>query len=80
MLTGRDLLQTLLCTLAQQLLHSFGRRNALSFPWPGGSAATAAARQKAPRDQVVLGRLAPYLERDCLRSLTPCVSSDPRTM
>src|SRR6478752_1322987 len=26
-----------------------------------------------------LGRLAPYLERDCLRSLTPCVSSTPRS-
>src|SRR5204862_1670458 len=26
------------------------------------------------------GRLAPYLERDCLRSLTPCRSSEPRTM
>ena len=25
-----------------------------------------------------LGRLAPYLERLCLRSLTPCVSSTPR--
>src|SRR5207245_816006 len=27
-----------------------------------------------------LGRFAPYLERDCLRSLTPCRSSEPRTM
>jgi len=27
-----------------------------------------------------LVRLAPYLERDCLRSLTPCRSSEPRTM
>ena len=27
-----------------------------------------------------LGRLAPYLERLCLRSLTPCVSRLPRTM
>lgn len=27
-----------------------------------------------------LGRLAPYLERDCLRSLTPAVSKLPRTM
>src|SRR4029453_19141613 len=26
-----------------------------------------------------LGRLAPYLERDCLRSLTPCVSRTPRS-
>ena len=26
------------------------------------------------------GRLAPYLERRCLRSLTPCVSSTPRSM
>src|SRR5438045_4543136 len=26
-----------------------------------------------------LGRLAPYLERDCLRSLTPWVSSTPRS-
>ncbi len=26
------------------------------------------------------GRFAPYFERDCLRSLTPCVSSEPRTM
>ena len=27
-----------------------------------------------------LGRLAPYLERLCLRSATPAVSSAPRTM
>src|SRR6056300_1106741 len=26
------------------------------------------------------GFFAPYLERDCLRSLTPCKSSEPRTM
>ena len=26
-----------------------------------------------------MGRLAPYFERDCLRSLTPCKSSEPRT-
>src|SRR5690606_33788361 len=26
------------------------------------------------------GRFAPYLERDCLRSFTPCRSSEPRTM
>ena len=26
------------------------------------------------------GRLAPYFERRCLRSLTPCVSSTPRMM
>src|SRR5690606_1101599 len=26
------------------------------------------------------GRLAPYLERPCLRSLTPVVSSEPRTV
>ena len=30
--------------------------------------------------QVFLGLLAPYLERDCLRSFTPCKSSEPRTM
>ena len=30
--------------------------------------------------QDFFGRLAPYLERDCLRSLTPCRSSEPRTM
>jgi hypothetical protein len=29
---------------------------------------------------LAFGRLAPYLERDCLRSFTPCKSSDPRTM
>src|SRR5690606_20750021 len=27
-----------------------------------------------------LGRLAPYFERACLRSFTPCRSSEPRTM
>ena len=27
-----------------------------------------------------LGRLAPYLERACLRSLTPAVSKEPRTV
>ena len=27
-----------------------------------------------------LGRFAPYLERACLRSLTPCKSRAPRTM
>ena len=32
------------------------------------------------RPQAFLGRLAPYFERDCLRSLTPCRSSEPRTM
>ena len=26
------------------------------------------------------GRFAPYLERDCLRSFTPCKSNEPRTM
>ena len=26
------------------------------------------------------GRFAPYFERDCLRSFTPWVSSEPRTM
>src|SRR6201746_2075874 len=30
--------------------------------------------------QAFFGRFAPYLERDCLRSLTPCRSSEPRTM
>lgn len=29
---------------------------------------------------LAFGRLAPYLERDCLRSFTPCKSSEPRTM
>ncbi len=38
-------------------------------------------RLAAPmNDQDFFGRLAPYLERDCLRSLTPCRSSEPRTM
>ena len=32
------------------------------------------------RAQAALTRLAPYFERDCLRSFTPCVSSEPRTM
>src|SRR5437764_7198669 len=32
------------------------------------------------RLQAFLGRLAPYFERACLRSLTPCRSSEPRTM
>src|SRR5574337_606475 len=31
-------------------------------------------------DYLAFGRLAPYLERACLRSLTPCRSSEPRTM
>src|SRR5690348_9947465 len=31
-------------------------------------------------DPNYLGRFAPYLERLCLRSATPCVSSTPRTM
>ena len=30
--------------------------------------------------QPALGRLAPYFERDCLRSFTPAVSRLPRTM
>jgi hypothetical protein len=29
---------------------------------------------------LAFGFFAPYLERDCLRSLTPCKSSEPRTM
>ena len=40
--------------------------------WPA-KFATAAVR-------CLFGRLAPYFERDCLRSLTPCRSSEPRTM
>src|SRR3989344_4206179 len=32
------------------------------------------------RAYLALGFLAPYLERDCLRSFTPCKSSEPRTM
>ena len=31
-------------------------------------------------NQAAFGRFAPYFERDCLRSLTPWVSSEPRTM
>jgi hypothetical protein len=30
--------------------------------------------------QAFFGRFAPYFERDCLRSFTPCKSSEPRTM
>ena len=29
---------------------------------------------------LAFGFFAAYLERDCLRSFTPCKSSDPRTM
>ena len=32
------------------------------------------------RYQAFFGRLAPYFERACLRSLTPCRSSESRTM
>src|SRR5438105_2401401 len=32
------------------------------------------------RRYAFFGRFAPYLERDCLRSFTPCRSSEPRTM
>ena len=31
-------------------------------------------------DQAFFGRFAPYFERACLRSFTPCRSSEPRTM
>src|SRR5437588_12535775 len=34
----------------------------------------------AAHDAAALGRLAPYLERDCLRSFTPAASSVPRMM
>ena len=37
-----------------------------------------AVREKL--DQAAFGRFAPYFERLCLRSVTPCVSSEPRTM
>ena len=45
----------------------------------------AAARRAGDRDGTddylaALGRLAPYLERACFRSLTPCRSREPRTM
>src|SRR6478752_5542719 len=33
---------------------------------------------KERKAYAALGRLAPYFERDCLRSLTPAVSSEPR--
>lgn len=36
--------------------------------------------QEMTMDDYDLGRLAPYLERPCLRSLTPAVSSVPRIM
>src|SRR5574337_453572 len=36
--------------------------------------------QRNARAYLALGFLAPYLERACLRSLTPCRSSEPRTM
>ena len=32
------------------------------------------------RAYAAFGRLAPYFERPCLRSFTPCVSRLPRTM
>ena len=37
---------------------------------------SAAAR---PTNPAYFGRLAPYFERDCLRSFTPCVSRTPRS-
>ena len=43
-------------------------------------AGPARADKTPDENQVFLGRLAPYLERDCLRSFTPCKSSEPRTM
>gem|GEM_PF-6444814 len=51
------------------------------FALTGLCFASPARASKTPDDnQVFLGRLAPYLERDCLRSFTPCKSSEPRTM
>src|SRR3990167_6941949 len=44
------------------------------------STSQAEAAPQFPKNQAFLGRLAPYLERDCLRSFTPCRSSEPRTM
>ncbi len=38
------------------------------------------ARATAIRPYLFFGRFAPYFERDCFRSLTPWVSSEPRTM
>ena len=32
------------------------------------------------KSYLTFGFFAPYLERDCLRSFTPCKSSEPRTM
>src|SRR5574344_580952 len=46
---------------------------------PRGKAAPNISVQKR-RAYLALGFLAPYLERDCLRSFTPCKSSEPRTM
>ena len=51
-----------------------------------GRSARGATNGRPPRGrrptkhQDFFGRLAPYLERDCLRSFTPCRSSEPRTM
>jgi len=34
----------------------------------------------AAREDRYLGRFAPYFDRDWCRAVTPCVSSEPRTM
>ena len=48
-----------------------------ALPRPAGKKSRRAVTHP-PMDY--FGRLAPYFERDCLRSLTPCRSSEPRTM
>src|SRR5262249_23956394 len=50
---------------------------------PSALFAPGAPLRSPPYDLLIadhFGRLAPYFERRCLRSLTPCVSSTPRRM
>ena len=64
-----------------------------SLHWPGADGDNQMARQMLgtpektdwafsghEAGQAFFGRFAPYFDRDCLRSLTPCRSNEPRTM
>ena len=51
-----------------------------AYPIRGGRVEEqAGAENRREAENSYLGLFAPYFERDCLRSLTPCVSSTPRS-
>src|SRR5574337_470806 len=54
-----------------RVLHLLGGLDRAGRDLPRGGRHAGLARRRLPRVQAFFGRLAPYFERDCLRSLTP---------